>query len=122
MEKKQTYRVLFIEYTKDKGFAEFLFKVIGPNNITFHLKDRYSRLRSSFSIFKKQIPEKSVKAFPSFPKKKLFNKMDSSFLDQRMKHLEHFFNKFLNCSELNNEFAFLFFKERVCDKESEKAV
>ena len=39
------YKVHMIKYNTTNGYTEFMFKVIGPNNISFHINDRYSGLR-----------------------------------------------------------------------------
>ena len=39
------YKVHMIKYNNVNGYTEFMFKVIGPHNISFHINDRYSGLR-----------------------------------------------------------------------------
>ena len=40
-----TYKVQPINYVVEGGHADFIFKVVGPNQVSFHIKDRYSSLR-----------------------------------------------------------------------------
>lgn len=42
---KLSYKVSMIRYQTDSGHADFIFKVVGPNGIGFHIKDRYSSMR-----------------------------------------------------------------------------
>ena len=65
------------EVTRD-NFANFIIKVVGPKDISFHLKDRYSSIREFQSMVKRQIG--SADGTPSFPKKKIFGNMEPAFL------------------------------------------
>ena len=62
-------------------YATYLIKVLAPKNISFHIDDRYSSIRSFQSSVKKNI--KSVDGVPQFPKKKYWGHMDPAFLKQR---------------------------------------
>ena len=42
---KLFYRVQMIKFNIEDKHAEFIFKVLTPNNISFHLIDRYSSMR-----------------------------------------------------------------------------
>ena len=43
----EPYKVQFVKYIMENGFAEYLVKISAPTpNITFHIKDRYSSMRS----------------------------------------------------------------------------
>lgn len=72
-------------YTVNGGHAEFVFKVMGPNGISFNLRDRYSSMREFQSMLKKNL-DNSVRLndLPAFPKKRYLNGMDDSFLQNRM--------------------------------------
>jgi len=40
------YKVTVVKYEVTRqGFAEYFIKVVGPRDIAFHIKDRYSSLR-----------------------------------------------------------------------------
>ena len=73
-----------------------MFKVLGPLNISFLIKDRYSSMRSFQSTLKKELARSyNFKLVPDFPKKKYVMSMDPKFLNQRMTELERFFNALL---------------------------
>ena len=65
------------EVTRE-GHANYIIKVVGPRDISFHLKDRYSSLREFQSMVKRQIG--SADGTPSFPKKKYIGNMEPAFL------------------------------------------
>ena len=114
------YRVQFIKYELIKGFTEYLIKVIAPGNISFHLRDRYSSMRNFQSLMKKNMPIRNFRGLPSFPPKKLFNNTDQTFLNQRLKSLENFFNNFLSHPEIaNSNLVLIYLKEKAADKQSE---
>jgi hypothetical protein len=56
---QDTYKVKFINFTVNPGYAGYLIKVIGPGGITFHLRDRYSSMRGFVSALKKTLPTRS---------------------------------------------------------------
>lgn len=66
-----SYKVEMIKVKTEQGHADFVFKVIGPNGISFHLSDRYSSMNSFRSLLLKNVDD-AVKSndLPSFPKKK----------------------------------------------------
>ncbi len=37
-----TFKVQFIKFEVNGGYADYLVKIIAPGGITFHIKDRYS--------------------------------------------------------------------------------
>ena len=79
---KISYKVQMIRYNTENGHAEFIFKVVGPNNISFHIKDRYSAMRQFQSLLKKDLDDSvNVSSLPPFPKKKFLKTMDAQFLD-----------------------------------------
>jgi hypothetical protein len=40
-----TYKVQMIKYEVEDGHADFIFKVVAPNGVSFHVIDRYSSMR-----------------------------------------------------------------------------
>ena len=67
--------------------------MVGPRDIVFHIKDRYSSLREFQTLIKKNI--ESSDGTPSFPKKKFFGNLDNNFLETRKNQLSLFLNTFL---------------------------
>ena len=49
------FRVQFITFRVDGGYAEYHIKVLGPLGISFHIKDRYSSMASFQSTIKRQV-------------------------------------------------------------------
>ena len=41
-----SFNVAMIKFTKKEGHVNYIFKVVGPKDISFHLEDRYSSIRS----------------------------------------------------------------------------
>ena len=41
-----SYKIQMINNTIDDGHADYLFKVVGPNGISFSIVDRYSSMRA----------------------------------------------------------------------------
>ena len=73
------YKVTVVKYEISRqGFAEYFIKVVGPSDIAFHIKDRYSSLREFQSMIKRNIG--SADGCPSFPKKKYIGNMEPAFL------------------------------------------
>jgi len=52
--KQEGLKVQIVRYTLDKGFAEYQIRVSGSGDSYFHIRDRYSGLRSFYSIMRKQ--------------------------------------------------------------------
>ncbi len=73
-----------IQFVKSGGHADFVFKVVGPNSVSFHCKDRYSSMREFQSMLKKNL-DNSIKIndLPQFPKKKYMGALDDAFLENR---------------------------------------
>lgn len=70
-----------IKYKTDMGHAEFVFKVIGPNGVSFHIMDRYSSMRAFMSLLKKDVDDNAIfNDLPPFPKKKYIGSMEAAFL------------------------------------------
>ena len=68
-----------------QGYAIYTIKVVGPRDISFHIKDRYSSLREFQAMVKRTIG--STDGMPSFPKKRLFGNTEAAFLQQRSQQL-----------------------------------
>ena len=41
-----SFSVMMIKFIKQEGHVSYIFKVVGPRDISFHLEDRYSSIRS----------------------------------------------------------------------------
>ena len=65
----------------DHAYATYLIKVIGPKNIAFHIRDRYSLIRTWQDQVKKAIP--NSESTPECPSKKMFGNMEAPFLALR---------------------------------------
>ena len=77
-----SYNVQMIKVLTDTGHADFVFKVIGPAGISFHIIDRYSQMRNFQSYLKKDIKDpKALENLPAFPKKRYYGAMDLAFLE-----------------------------------------
>ena len=73
-----------IKVDAQDGHADFIFKVVGPNGVSFHIIDRYSSMRQFQSLLKKDLNDSvNLNDLPQFPKKKYVGGMDPAFLEQR---------------------------------------
>ena len=86
------FRVKFLQVNIEVDYAEYVFKVTAPNEVSFLVRDRYSKLLS----FKNRILRDygkihEFKYLPQFPKKTLRSTLRMPFLEKRMKQLEKFF-------------------------------
>ena len=95
---KRSYRVKFVKYELIDGHIEYTVKVVtNTSDEAFHIKDRYSSMRSYWramhSEYKNAAPSK-------FPPKKWFGNKKHTFVRHRMEELEHFFNVLLDEPEL----------------------
>jgi hypothetical protein len=86
-----SYKVSFVSFDLNRAYALYKFKIIGPNNIVFHLFDRYSSMKEFASLIKKSIPLRDGRSLPHFPPKKFIGNKGENFLKTRMKSLENFF-------------------------------
>jgi hypothetical protein len=101
--------------------ATYLIKIIGPKNISFHIRDRYSMLREMQSQVKNDI--RNAKALPEFPGKKMFGNLDEAFLAQRRTSLEVFLNTFLADPEVKKSRLIpVYFKSKAVAKEDRLAI
>lgn len=82
----------FIGFDKDGDHVEYKIIVKDSNNETWQLTERYSGLRQ---IYRELRDILSAENLPDFPPKKYFGKMSDSFITQRQKALENFFNNLL---------------------------
>ena len=64
----------------NNGFAEYYIRVSAPNNISFHLKDRYSSMLNFYSQLTKEREVYALRELPKFPAKKSFGNKKPSFL------------------------------------------
>lgn len=71
------YKVTVVRYDVN-DFATYLIKIIGPKDIAFHIRDRYSLIREWYSRVKTDLPNKQ--GLPEFPGKKMFGNLDPNFL------------------------------------------
>jgi hypothetical protein len=117
---KISYKVSMIRYDTAQGHANFIFKVVGPNNISFHIKDRYSSMRTFQSILKKDLDDSvNIRNLPPFPKKRYLNQLQNQFLEQRMAELGRFFNAFLEIPEVaRNKLVLTYFQSAPADQDS----
>ena len=113
-----------IRYYTNNGHAEFIFKVAGPNGISFHIIDRYSSMRAFQSLLRKDLDDSiNLNDLPTFPKKKMFNTMDTAFLDNRMANLSNFFNEFFKRPEVaRNRLVMTYFLSKPADQDSEDKI
>lgn len=52
-----SYRVQIVKSeVVENTYAMYLIKVIGPNNISFHINDRYSSIRGFYNQVKDSLP------------------------------------------------------------------
>jgi hypothetical protein len=72
------FKVQFIKTTVEGGHAEYLIKVVGPLNISFHMIDRYSSMSSFMSTIKRNV--RNTEDLPAFPGKKFFGNTSTQFL------------------------------------------
>ncbi len=71
-----------IKHTVENGHADFVFKVVGPNGCSFHIRDRYSSMREFQSLLKKDLDNSvNLNDLPAFPKMKYVGSLDPDFLN-----------------------------------------
>ena len=64
-----------------ENYAVYIIKVVGPRDISFHVRDRYKSLRDFQAMVKRKIG--SADGTPTFPKKKYIGNLEPAFLQQR---------------------------------------
>lgn len=82
----------FIGFEKDGDHVEYKIIVKDSNNETWQLTERYSGLRQVYRELRDLLAADNL---PDFPPKKYFGSMSDSFITQRQKALENFFNSLL---------------------------
>lgn len=89
-----SYNVTVVKYeVVGNDYALFMIKVVGPNNISFHISDRYSSIRSFVEQIKKGLSSKD--GIPEFPPKKYFSNLKTDWLENRKRQLGVFLQTFL---------------------------
>ena len=82
---KLSYKVQMIKFEVEDGHADFIFKVVAPNGVSFHVIDRYSSMRQFQSLLKKDLDDSvNIRDLPDFPKKKYVGGLEPQFLETRM--------------------------------------
>ena len=99
MEKNKN-NISVINYIKESDHVDYILEIT-YNNEKFTIKERYSNLRELNNNLIKEY-KKNKKKFPIFPPKKLFNNESESFLIQRQKGLNNYFNEIFNNEEFSN--------------------
>ena len=64
----------FNNFDKAGEYVVYNVKVLGPNSISFHIKDRYSSMRNLSDTLIREARLTESNTLPKFPGKKLFNK------------------------------------------------
>mmetsp|Transcript_21226 Transcript_21226/g.32891 ORF Transcript_21226/g.32891 Transcript_21226/m.32891 type:complete len:147 (+) Transcript_21226:44-484(+) len=113
-----------IRYSSDHGHAEYIFKVVAPNGISFHVIDRYSSMRQFQSLLRKDLDDSvNLSDLPAFPKKTFMTKMDASFLDNRMSQLGMFLNALLSKNKVaKNKLVLTYFAQNAADQDSQDKI
>ena len=90
----------FIKHEIRGDHAEYLFKIVAPNDISFELRDRYSSMRSFYGIIRNTLSEGQLSGLPNFPPKKAFGHMKPQFLQNRQNQLENFYKIMLSMPDI----------------------
>ena len=117
---KFAYKVQMIRHNAQDGHADFIFKVLAPNGVSFHIMDRYSSMRQFQSLLKKDLDDSvNLNNLPQFPKKRYVGGLDPKFLDDRMMQLGMFFNAFLSIPQVaKSKLVLTYFASKAADQES----
>jgi hypothetical protein len=81
----------FADYQVE-GHVEYRIIIKDANNETWQVNARYRRLREIHDELKEEFKTEQL---PEFPPKKLFGNLDPTFISQRLKALENYFNTLL---------------------------
>lgn len=65
----------------DSGYAQYYIRVTAPNNISFHIKDRYSSMLNLYTTLSRERGVANMRDLPKFPGKKTFGHKKPSFLN-----------------------------------------
>lgn len=117
-----SYNVTVVKYEiVDFSYALFMIKVVGPNNISFHISDRYSSIRSFVDQIKRSIA--STDGIPEFPPKKYFSSLKPEWLENRKRQLGLFLNTFLAHPLVKSSPLLpVYFKEKAVGEGSQEAI
>ena len=85
--------VMKYEIERQGNFVNYIIRVVGPRDIQFHLKDRYSSMRDFQVRVKRSIG--GADGTPIFPRKKWFGNTNPAFLERRSQALGIFLQMFL---------------------------
>ena len=120
------FKVMMLRHDERDGYAEFVFKVIGPLGFTFHIVDRYSSMRSYYKMLIKNLDDSAsakLKALPAFPKKKMFNALDQKFLNNRMTQLGLFLNAWFAIPAVaHDKLTLTWFTSKAADQDSQDKI
>jgi hypothetical protein len=112
----KVYKVKFVKYEVAGGHVAYTVKIVdSKGSEAFHIKDRYSSMRS---FWKNMVAEFDKAVPPSFPPKKWFGNKEAEFIKRRMEELEHFFNSLLEDPKLasSNVTQTYFTRKKVAEK------
>ena len=113
---KENYSIKVLSHIKIENHIEYLINISeeksGSNSF---FPEKYSTLRSLYELMKK---ESKVKKFPSFPPNKLFGYEEESFVIQRAKDLNAFFQEIISDQNYNKLPSFKTFVESNLQKNS----
>ncbi|CEM13955.1 unnamed protein product [Vitrella brassicaformis CCMP3155] len=85
------YSVLFVGNSTRDGHTEYQLKVVDPENTSWFTQKRYREIRELHDQLKLRFPQE----LQWFPPKRLFNNMDSAFINERQHQLQLYLNKVL---------------------------
>ena len=119
-----SFNVAMIKFAKKEGHVNYIFKVVGPRDISFHLEDRYSSIRSFQQTVIRNLDDNvSLKSVPKFPAKKYMNSLNDQFLDNRMTQLGNFLNGFFKVSQIaKSNLVMTYFVSKAADQESQEKI
>ena len=106
--------IKFIDYSISGGYVDYTILIKDSNNDSWKIKSRYSQLRLLHKKLKLAYAQ-SI-GVPEFPPKKFYGNTDPTFISQRQKALENYFNNLLANEMLRDSSilkAFIFDVPRV---------
>lgn len=117
---------MMLRHDERDGYAEYVFKVIGPMGFTFHCVDRYSSMRSYYKMLIKNLDDgvsTKLKNLPAFPKKKMFNSLEPKFLNNRMTQLELFLNAWFSIPAIaQDKLTLTWLTSKAADQDSQDKI
>jgi len=93
MSSEKRFTIKFANYENKNNHTEYTILIKDSNNETWTIKARYSQLRHLNRSLREMVS--SEVSLPEFPPKKFFGNLDPSFISQRQKALENYFNNLL---------------------------